>query len=140
MFRRECLVDDLVGLRRQDVPLKTLLRRERPGEHIVETPERLVVAFIGGGDRLLHQVVAGNVERIDRIHAGLPRPGGLRLQRQPRPPLLQPAIAGGRIDEQVPDLAGPLPVLDRVRQVAEGLGEVRLIGRHPLQQLSLIHI
>ena len=47
----------------------TRLLLERLGKHLVQPPHFAVVAGLGGGDGVLCEVVAQDVQRVDRMHA-----------------------------------------------------------------------
>src|SRR6056297_1910268 len=119
-------------------------------QHLAQFVEDRQVGADGGPDGPLHLVVAGDVERVLRLHRGPDLAGRVGLARQAFPPArLEPAEAGlvartgagGQLAEAqrvVEPLALQVgePVADEIGIVGLGRGEAELAG-HAAQPLVL---
>ena len=70
------------------------------GEDVEQALERLEVARGRGGQRLLHEVVARDVDRVDAVHRGGDRVAGRTLVRELLAPALRPRVERGRREER----------------------------------------
>src|ERR1700733_8683344 len=95
------LVHDLIGLRRIDVAAEGRLILVRHGEHRQQTLEGLEIPNVHGcGDRLLHQMIAWDENRVGRMHRRTALVRFPTVLCKPMAPSHRPIVEGARIGKQ----------------------------------------
>ncbi|MNS87648.1 hypothetical protein D3C72_1215960 [compost metagenome] len=90
----------LAPLRRPlGIGLHTWLLFERLAQHLVQAPHFFVIATLSRFDSALRQIVAQDVQRVDRMHAVAAAFGIAGLAVDSRQIVQRPAVKSGQFDE-----------------------------------------